>query len=398
MNKDMLNELSGLDPETVEKLAENAPELDKSTQERILKRCMAKDMSECELTVSGTERYRRPKFRNFAAAAAAVVLIGGISGAFALGSHMKKNAPVESKTGLQTMTEGSSAAGSDKVTQPASEGETAANTEAANSGKTDDEVLEPDCNEIVIVKGDDDGEQTSGSKYPELDGLPEELRKKYEEAIDDLEPGQEIHLPCLPTTGEIVDGDKVKIDIPATTSPSEPTTHYLDDPDNWGNTDNGKPISPPPQNTTAPAEYTTEPVNEPSSQTTTEPPVSPPVTNDLTFTGKYWTGSLEGYWTSDWCGQSYFHFDTNTHIAAYYNANTCTGYNFEFNYYINNDSHIEVMVLDREVGYSGELHGTGMVYWTDSDHFYIEWKSETPIRQGQQIEHFSRNYSGSMPE
>ena len=124
----------------------------------------------------------------------------------------------------------------------------------------------------------------------------------------------------------------------------------------------------------------------------------PPVSNELTFTGKYWTGSLEGYWTSDWCGQSYFHFDPNIYTGTYYNVDTCTGYNFEFHYYINNDSHIEVMVLDREVGYSGELHGTGMVYWTDSDHFYIEWKAETPIRQGHLIEHFSRYYTEAMPE
>ncbi len=385
MKKDIFNELTGLDEKTVNEIAENAPELDRASQERILKKCMEKDGSSDEVVVSGTERYRRPKYRSFAAAAAAVVLVGGIGGAFALGRSITKNAPSESVKALVTTDDGI------KEVDPAvvPEGGEA-------QGDTEGKPLAPDCTEPANVQEYTVPEVTDGEEYAKwLDTIPEE----YRDTVRNLKPGEVIHLPCL--TDEST-SEPVRCPIEPTrtssTDPTEPYSHYLDDPDNWGKANNGEPISPPPQNTTAPAETTTEPLDNHPPLDTTEPPISPPVSNELTFTGKYWTGSLEGYWTSDWCGQSYFHFDTNTHTGSYYNSNTCTGYSFEFSYYINNDSHIEVMVLDREIGYSGELYGTGMVYWTDSDHFYIEWKAEAPIRQGQQIEHFSRNYTEAMPE
>lgn len=371
MKKDIFNELTGLDEKTVNEIAENAPELDRASQERILKKCMEKDGSSDEVVVSGTERYRRPKYRSFAAAAAAVVLVGGIGGAFALGRSITKNAPSESVKALVTTDDGI------KEVDPAvvPEGGEA-------HGDTEGKPLAPDCTEPANVQEYTVPEVTDGEEYAKwLDTIPEE----YRETVRNLKPGEVIHLPGIPVSEIPTDSGEPATSPPQTTTlPSETTVPPQ--------------TTTSPSDTTVPVQTTTEPLDNHPPLDTTEPPISPPVSNELTFTGKYWTGSLEGYWTSDWCGQSYFHFDTNTHTGSYYNSNTCTGYSFEFSYYINNDSHIEVMVLDREIGYSGELYGTGMVYWTDSDHFYIEWKAEAPIRQGQQIEHFSRNYTEAMPE
>ena len=213
MKKDMLNELSGLDPETVNNIAENAPELGKDAQERILKKCIAKDMSCDEMTVSGTERYSRPRFRSFAAAAAVMVLIGGIGGAFALGKHMKKNAPVESKAGLLTTTEGTSD-GKDRnntETQPTAEAAPTEGTTAGEAGnlpettyiekptQTDPLWLDPAYAEIDVAQ------PTTEYKVPDnVDDeqyekwLNEVIPEQFRDAVRNLKPGEVIHLPCLP--------------------------------------------------------------------------------------------------------------------------------------------------------------------------------------------------------
>lgn len=358
MKKDIFNELTGLDEKTVNEIAENAPELDRASQERILKKCMEKDGSSDEVVVSGTERYRRPKYRSFAAAAAAVVLVGGIGGAFALGRSITKNAPSDSVKALVTTDDGI------KEVDPAvvPEGGEA-------QGDTEGKPLAPDCTEPANVQEYTVPEVTDGEEYAKwLDTIPEE----YRDTVRNLKPGEVIHLPGIPVS-----------EIP---------------------TDSGEPATSPPQTTTLPPETTVPPqtTTSPSDttvpvQTTTEPAdkKTPDMYNPMT--NQTVIQPIDGYWISDWCGSSYWYFDSQKHCGTYYNSNTCSGFAFEY-YYYTNDSHIELTVLDREIGYSGELYGTGMVYWTDSDHFYIEWKAEAPIRQGENFECFTRNTSGSMPE
>ena len=369
MKKDILNELSGFEPEEVNKLAENAPELDRAMQERILKKCVAEGMSGDEITVSGTERYSRPKYRSFAAAAAVMVLIGGIGGAFALGRNMKKNAPVESKAGLQTVTEGSTDSGAAAVQEVDSPAQS--DTEASS-------VQEPDCTEPANYQEYQAPENVDDEQYEKwLKEVPEQ----YRETVKNLKPGEVIHLPCIPVNEIPTDSGESTTCPPQTTTIEKPTENdplWLD-PDYAEININKEPEE---QNTTEP----------PTEQTTENTPdMYNPMTNQCVI------HPIDGYWTSDWCGSSYWYFDSKSHYGTYYNDNTCTGFNFEY-YYFTNDSHIELIVLDREVGYSGELHGTGNVVWINDDNFYIQWKEETPIRQGELFEKFIRNRSGSMPE
>lgn len=83
-------DLTGLDDETVERLAERYPVTDEETKDRIMKKFLAKagagisedeDFSEPGITVSGTERYRKPAWSRYIGTAAALVLaLGGIMG------------------------------------------------------------------------------------------------------------------------------------------------------------------------------------------------------------------------------------------------------------------------------------------------------------------------------
>lgn len=91
--KDFMNRLSNLDDFSVEEIAEKYPALPKSAKKRILKQCIKKDSfsdeiisdGEGRITISGTERYNRKPWYNFAASAAAfVIAIGGITGVFML--------------------------------------------------------------------------------------------------------------------------------------------------------------------------------------------------------------------------------------------------------------------------------------------------------------------------
>jgi len=359
MKKDMLNELTGLDSETVNRIAENAPELDKSSQERILKKCMEKDGSADAIVVSGTEHYKGRSYRNFAAAAAAVVLIGGIGGAFALGRKINRNAPSDSVNALVTTDEDI------KEVDPAS----VPDGEGVQSG-TEENTVAPDCTEPANVQEYTVPENSNDEEYEKwLNTIPEE----YRDVVRNLKPGEVIHLPCIPVS-----------EIP---------------------TDSGEPATSPPQTTTLPPETTVPPqtTTSPSDttvpvQTTTEPAdkKTPDMYNPMT--NQAVIQPIDGYWISDWCGSSYWYFDSQKHCGTYYNSNTCSGFAFEY-YYYTNDSHIELTVLDREIGYSGELWGTGNVVWITDDNFYIEWKQESPIiRQGENFECFTRNTSGSMPE
>lgn len=364
MKKDIFNELTGLDEKTVNEIAENAPELDRASQERILKKCMEKDGSSDEVVVSGTERYRRPKYRSFAAAAAAVVLVGGIGGAFALGRSFTKNAPSESVKVLVT-------GGEDGATEPVTAAEAVQEVDLPVPADTEGaSVQTPDCTEPAsymeykVPEGVDDEQYEAWMK---------EVPEEYWDVVRNLKPGEVIHLPCIPVS-----------EIP---------------------TDSGEPATSPPQTTTLPPETTVPPqtTTSPSDttvpvQTTTEPAdkkipdMYNPMTNQAVI------HPIDGYWISDWCGSSYWYFDSQKHCGTYYNSNTCSGFAFEY-YYYTNDSHIELTVLDREIGYSGELWGTGNVVWITDDNFYIEWKQESPIiRQGENFERFVRNTSGSMPE
>lgn len=91
--KDFMNQLSNLDDFSVEEIAEKYPALPKSAKKRILKQCIKKDSlsdetvhdGEGRITISGTERYNRKPWYNFAASAAAfIIAVGGITSAFML--------------------------------------------------------------------------------------------------------------------------------------------------------------------------------------------------------------------------------------------------------------------------------------------------------------------------
>lgn len=375
MKKDILNELTDLDRETVERLAENVPELDAKAQERILRKCLGSAEEGREITVSGTERGRAPKYRSFAAAAAAFILVGGIGGAFAFGRHLKNNAPTESEKALVT-TDEDGAGNAAAVTEDTSVQEVDLPVQADTEGAS---VQTPDCTEPVsymeykVPEGVDDEQYEAWMK---------EVPEEYWDVVRNLKPGEVIHLPCIPVS-----------EIP---------------------TDSGEPTTCPPQTATIEKPTENDPLwldpdyaeininKEPEEQNTTEPPTEQitentpdmynPITNQCVIQ------PIDGYWTSDWCGSSYWYFDSQSHYGRYYNSNTCSGFSFEYNYFTN-DSHIEIIVLDREVGYSGELWGTGNVVWITDDNFYIQWKPESPIiRQGESSERFVRNTSEAMPE
>ncbi len=105
MNKnknDFMNRLSNLDDFSVEEIAEKYPALDKKTKKRILKQCMKKDVffseSGCEgkdeITVSGTERYKRRhlyRYRFVASAAAFVLAVMGITSVCMLNRNLVGN-------------------------------------------------------------------------------------------------------------------------------------------------------------------------------------------------------------------------------------------------------------------------------------------------------------------
>lgn len=76
--------LNNLDDTDIEKISKDVPALDKKAKKRILKKCMSR-MSETdfepEITVSGTEKYSKPRFRNFALSTAACLCAAiGITG------------------------------------------------------------------------------------------------------------------------------------------------------------------------------------------------------------------------------------------------------------------------------------------------------------------------------
>lgn len=88
-NDDIFHEsLSGLDESEIEEISKEIPPLDSKAKKRILNSCLKKmnceemiENFEPEITVSGTEKIVNSRFKQFAATAAAFVLIaGGISG------------------------------------------------------------------------------------------------------------------------------------------------------------------------------------------------------------------------------------------------------------------------------------------------------------------------------
>ena len=89
-------DLTGLDDETVEKLAARYPVNDEDTKNRIMEKFLEKTGYEPEeaddepaITVSGTERYHRPFWSRYIGTAAALLLaVGGIAGIFKLGSGL----------------------------------------------------------------------------------------------------------------------------------------------------------------------------------------------------------------------------------------------------------------------------------------------------------------------
>jgi hypothetical protein len=96
MKKDIFDEFTELDEDTVEKMTNNSPMPDEKAKQRILERCLKKDTGE-EIgdVVSGTEPYRRPIARTIATAAAAVLLVlGGIGGAFAISRRLGDDSKV----------------------------------------------------------------------------------------------------------------------------------------------------------------------------------------------------------------------------------------------------------------------------------------------------------------
>ena len=369
MKKDIFNELTGLDEQTVNEIAENSPELSRASQERILKKCLDKDGRADEIVVSGTEKYRRPKFRSFAAAAAAMVLVGGIGGAFALGKSISRNAPSDSMKALVT---GSEDGAAEPVTATEAVQEVDPPVQSDTEGAS---VQTPDCTEPASYMEYKVPENADDEQY---EAWMKEVPEEYWDVVRNLKPGEVIHLPCIPVK-----------EIPTDTTTLPPQTTTIEKP-----TENDPLWLDP--------DYAEININKvPEEQNTTEPPTEPTTyqTPDMynPMTNQAVIHPIDGYWISDWCGSSYWYFDSQKHCGTYYNSNTCSGFAFEY-YYYTNDSHIELTVLDREIGYSGELWGTGNVVWITDDNFYIEWKQESPIRQGENFERFVRNTSGSMPE
>lgn len=92
-NKDLLNKLRGLEDQELEKIAEEFPPLNDADKARIISKCLEKtnDTDNPEgVTVSGTEKYKRPVWYKFAATAAALTLaVLGLGGTVYLTKNMK---------------------------------------------------------------------------------------------------------------------------------------------------------------------------------------------------------------------------------------------------------------------------------------------------------------------
>jgi hypothetical protein len=423
MKKDMLNELTGLDEQTVNEIAGKAPELDKAAQERILKKCMEKDGSADAVTVTGTERIERRGYRNFAAAAAAIVLIGGIGGAFAVGRNMKKNAPVESNIGLQISTEestdvnnkaeNSSAAATEGSTVQAATASTkgvtasAENVQATTYGKGETEYpdlneLDPDKAEIIVQNPNENGtELTDDEKYPYLKDLPEEYREKYKEAIDNLKPGEVIHLPCLPMNGETVevpDLTRRSLEWAVNNNPDlviEITGKEYSD----NNVEVGYIISQDIEPGTLVKDGCTVGVTislgkEPEPMTT-EPTV--PIGGDepvATYNepNVYLTvlKPITGYWYSNRTPQAQYYFGADGE-GSYYDGNTCWGYSFHYTYDINTGT-LEYAAYNADHTLSDTVCGKGRVYFTNNSGFLVSWEGSD------EMEGFKPNIGDSIEE
>ena len=337
MKKDILNELTGLDDETVNEIAENAPELDRAAQERILKKCMEKDMSGEVITVKGTERYKRPRYHSFAAAAAVVVLLGGIGGAFAIGKNMKK-APEESKLGMQQVSEESTEV-RDKVentSAAATEGSTAQtataptnaepasaeNTQTTTYGKGETET--PDLNELDPDKAEIVWQKPTETTAPE--NVQSTTYGKGETEKPDLNE---------------LDPDKAEIIV------EKPT-----------------------ENITEP----TEPIvtdNEPNVYLTVLKPIT-------------------GYWYSNRTPQAQWYFGENGE-GNYYDGNTCWGYSFHYTYDMNAGT-IEYAAYNADGTLSNTLCGKGTVRFTNNNGFLIKWEDSD------EMEGFKPNTADAMEE
>jgi hypothetical protein len=320
--------------------------------------------------VTGTERIERRGYRNFAAAAAAIVLIGGIGGAFAVGRNMKKNAPVESNIGLQISTEDSTDVNNkaENSSAAATEGSTAqaetssTNGEPASSedvqattyGKGETErpdlnELDPDKAEIIVNKPTENGsELTDDEKYPYLKDLPEEYREKFKEAIDNLKPGEVIHLPCLPMNGETEKPDLNELDPDKAEIIIEKPTENITEP--------------------------TEPVvtdNKPDVYLTVLKPIT-------------------GYWYSNRTPQAQYYFGADGE-GNYYDGNTCWGYSFHYTYDMNAGT-IEYAAYNADHSLSNTLCGKGRVYFTNNNGFLVQWEGSD------EMEGFKPNTTGTMEE
>lgn len=109
--KDFMENLTDLDGEAVEEIAEDYPALDENIQNRILKQCLRKsglpdddievtentgtyedDSDEDEISVSGIERYDRPMWHKYASSVAVmVVAIVGIASVVVLHGNLNNN-------------------------------------------------------------------------------------------------------------------------------------------------------------------------------------------------------------------------------------------------------------------------------------------------------------------
>lgn len=416
MKKDILNELTGLDDETVNEIAENAPELDIAAQERILKKCMEKDMSGEVITVKGTERYKRPRYHSFAAAAAVVVLLGGIGGAFAIGKNMKK-APEESKLGMQQVSEESTEV-RDKVentSAAATEGSTAqtatapTNAEPASAenvqtttyGKGETETpdlneLDPDKAEIIVEKPTENGtELTDDEKYPYLKDIPEEYREMYKKAIDNLKPGEVIHLPCLPMNGETVevpDLTRRSLEWAVSNNPDlviEVTGKEYSD----NNVEAGYIISQDVEPGTLVKDGCTVGVTislgkEPEPMTTE--PTEPVVTDKVPDVYLTVLKPITGYWFSNRTPQAQWYFGADGE-GNYYDGNTCWGYSFHYTYDMNAGT-IEYAAYNADHTLSDTVCGKGRVYFTNNNGFLVSWEGSD------EMEGFKPNTGDSIEE
>ena len=103
MKRTELDRLENLDSELAEKLAQMCPPLDKSAEEKLLRRVereLAEEIVfeyEPETTVTGADLYQKPGWRRFASTAAAVLLIAGLCGAGGFIMHKSGKSKHESE-------------------------------------------------------------------------------------------------------------------------------------------------------------------------------------------------------------------------------------------------------------------------------------------------------------